>query len=408
MKIRNVTISRLFTVPACLIVFFVFQAFAEETLQIGLLCPLTGSYAKEARSQVNFAKMAAGQINAAGGVLGRRIEITVRDTRLSPTRAAQEAESLISNGVDFFIGGIYSSEVTAISLVARENNVLHVGLGGSNDLTGKYCNPYHFNLCPAGYQMARGTGDIVIDQLDIPKEWFAITVDYSWGHTTLASVEAMLEQKNGYLAGNAFVSLRESDFSAAITRAVTSGAPVLCIIVYGHGQAQLLNQIHDLGVKQKMLVVVIAANQEISAGLDPEVTENICVGLPWYWGLENKVTKQLSRDYMDVYGDPGDWPGALAWDSVHVIARAVSLAGSFVPEKVIPFLEGMEFETSKTLQKIRACDHRAIQDWYVGIGKPAALRQNMWDVYKIVGSADKNAIMTDCDDTGCLMHRDGD
>ena len=376
---------------------------AEEPFPIGLICPLTGPYAIEAQSQKEFALLAAREINAAGGVLGKPIDIRVEDTFLKPGMGIKKAEKLIQGGVRYLTGGLYSSSVTAISRVAHRNGVIHMGLGGSNDLTGKYCNSHHFNMCPAGYQMVAGTGSILIDRLGIPKDWFAITVDYSWGQTTLSSVGEMLETRQGSLVGNAFVAVKEQDFSAALVRAMASGARVLCLIVYGKGQAQLLQQLYDLGIKKKMRVVVIASNLNINAGLAPEVTQDIYVGLPWYWNLDNPVARRVNALYQETYGYPGDWPGAQVYDSIHVLAKAIEKAGSFDTGRVIPELEGMAFETSKTVSKIRACDHRVIQDWYVGIGKPVSRRESRWDIFDILGPVGGEALMLDCEHTGCRM-----
>lgn len=380
---------------------------ADDPVRIGLICPLTGHYGKEALSQKNFALLAAREINNAGGILGKKIEIVIEDTMLKPDQAVIKAEKLISQGVKYFIGGLYSSEVTAISQVASQNKVLHMGLGGSNTLTGIYCNKYHFNLCPAGYQMVRGLGNLVIDRLGLSKEWFTITVDYSWGHTTLDSVGKMLSAKGGTLVGNSYAALNETDFSASLVRALVSDARVLCIIVYGQHQAYLLQQIYDLGVKSKMDIVVIASNLGIITGLGPEVTENVYMGVPWYWNLEYPQTRELNQKYMDQYLEPGDWPGAQVYDSIHVIAAAIRNTGSFDPEKLIPEMEGMVFQTSKSSEKIRACDHRAIQDWYVGVGKSSIQRESKWDVLKILAGEGGEDLMDTCEETGCHMGKKG-
>jgi branched-chain amino acid transport system substrate-binding protein len=166
-----------------------------------------------------------------------------------------------------------------------------MGVGGSNALTGEKCNIHHFNLDTAAYQMDLGTGSIVIDKLELPKEWFTITVDYSWGHTCLESVKKMLSKRGGKVVGNVFVPVRAQDFSTALVKAVVSDAPVLCVIVYGSGQGKLLQQIYDLKVHTKMQIVVIASDLTIALNINPTAIEGVLVGLPWYWNLNNNTTK---------------------------------------------------------------------------------------------------------------------
>ena len=228
---------------------------AEEKMVVGVLCPLTGPYSFEAEGQANFAQLAAEEINAAGGVLGRKMEIVVEDTMLKPGIGVQKARKLIDQGVKYLTGGVSSSVVLAVSKVANEAGVLHLGIGGSNDLTGENCNKHHFNMDTAAYQMATGTGAIVVDQLKLPKDWFCITADYTWGHTCLDSVKRMLGKRGGKVVGNIMVPITEQDFSSALTKAMASNAPVLCVIVYGSGQGKVLQQAHEFGLKNKMKIV---------------------------------------------------------------------------------------------------------------------------------------------------------
>jgi branched-chain amino acid transport system substrate-binding protein len=379
------------------------DAMAGEDIVIGVLCPLTGPYSFEAESEANFAQIAADELNAAGGIMGRKVKIVVEDTMLKPGIGVQKARKLIDQGVKYFTGGVSSSVVLAISKVANEAGVLHMGIGGSNALTGKYCNKHHFNLDTAGYQMATGTGVVVVDELKLPKEWYCITADYTWGHTCLDSVKKMLEKRGGKVVGNIMVPIREQDFSSALTKAAGSGAPVLGVIVYGSGQGKLLQQAHEFGLKKKMKIVVVASDLTIATVAGPEAIQDVYLGLPWYWNLQIPTTQKINEKYVAKYGKPSSWTGAQAYDSVKVMAMAMEKAKSFEVAKLIPVLEGMEFETSKGPEKIRACDHRAIQQYFVGVGKSPGQMKSKWDVMKIIGETGGEKIMYTCEETGCQM-----
>jgi len=376
---------------------------AEDKIVVGVLCPLTGPYSFEAESEANFAKLAAEEINAAGGVMGKKIEIVVEDTMLKPGIGVQKARKLIENGVKYFTGGVSSAVVLAVSKVADEAGVLHMGIGGSNDLTGENCNKHHFNLDTAAYQMALGTGAIVVDKLGLPKEWYCITADYTWGHTCLDSVKKMLEKSGGKVVGNIMVPITEQDFSSALTKAAASGAPVLGVIVYGSGQGKLLQQAHEFGLKKKMKIVVVASDLTIATVTGGAAIEGVYLGMPWYWDLQIPTTIALNKKYVEKFGQPSAWTGAQAYDSVKVMAMAMEKAKSFDVAKLIPVLEGMEFQTSKGPEKIRACDHRAIQQYFVGIGKGPGEMKSKWDVMKVIGETGGEAIMDSCAETGCHM-----
>jgi branched-chain amino acid transport system substrate-binding protein len=298
---------------------------------------------------------------------------------------------------------VSSAVVLAISKVAHEAKVLHLGIGGTNDLTGPECNKHHFNMDTAAYQMATGTGAVVVDQLKLPKEWFCITADYTWGHTCLESVKKMLDKRGGKVVGNIMVPITEQDFSSALTKAKASNAPVLGVIVYGTGQGKLIQQAHEFGLKEKMKIVVVASDLTIATVTGGKAIEGVYLGMPWYWNLNNPVTQALNKKYVAAFGKPSAWPGAQVYDSVKVLAMAIQKAKTFDVEKLIPVLEGMEFQTSKGPEKIRACDHRAIQEWFVGIGKSPDKMKDKWDVMEVIGTVGGEGIMDTCAETGCKM-----
>lgn len=390
-------------VVAVCLVGYASQVQAKDKIKIGLLTPLTGPYSFEAQGEVNFAKLAAEELNASGGILGRQVQIVVEDTMLRPGIGVQKAGMLIEKGVKFLTGGVSSAVVLAVSKTAQQAGVLHMGIGGSNALTGSGCNRYFFDLDTAGYQMAMGTGAVVLDQLKLPKKWFCITADYTWGHTCLDSVKKMLAQRGGEVVGNIMVPIRETDFSSAITEAMASKAPVLCVIVYGAGQGKCLQQAYDFGLKKKMKIVVVASDLTIATVAGQKAVEGVYLGMPWYWNIQEPTTIALNKRYVAKYGKPSAWPGAQEYDSIKVLAKAIEETKSLEVNRLIPVLEGMEFQTSKGPEKIRACDHRAIQEYYVGIGKSPNEMANKWDVMNIVGKVGGEKIMYTCKETGCNM-----
>ncbi len=378
---------------------------AQEKIMIGLLTPLTGPYTFEAESQRDFAYLAVEEINANGGILGRKLDVLVEDTELKAGVGIVKAKKLIKQGVKYLTGGLSSSVVGAVSNIAHKAGVLHLGIGGANSLTGVYCNRHHFNLDPAAFQMAMGTGSVVLDKIGLPKDWFCITADYSWGHTTLDSVEKTLKARGGNVVGNVMTVIRENDYSSALVKAMISDANVLCVIVWGTGQVKLLEQAYEFGVQKKMDIVVIVSGLNIMENTHPDALHGVYMGVPWHWNIDNAKTETLNKKYLEKYSHPGDWPGALVYDSVMVLAAAMEKCASFDVDKIIPALEGLEFQTSKGPERIRACDHRAIQDWYVGIGKSSSAKVTKWDMLDIIGKIGGEEIMYSCEETGCNMKR---
>jgi branched-chain amino acid transport system substrate-binding protein len=148
---------------------------------------------------------------------------------------------------------------------------------------------------------------------------------------------------------------------------------------------------------------VVASDLTIATVTGGKAIEGVYLGMPWYWNLNNPVTQALNKKYVAAFGKPSAWPGAQVYDSVKVLAMAIQKAKTFDVEKLIPVLEGMEFQTSKGPEKIRACDHRAIQEWFVGIGKSPDKMKDKWDVMEVIGTVGGEGIMDTCAETGCKM-----
>src|SRR5450755_4461360 len=110
---------------------FIIKARGETPLRIGMIDPLTGVYAAVAQNEVMGAKLAVQQINAAGGILGRPIELLVEDSANDVGTGVQKARKLIERDqVTFLIGDVNSGIAAAIAQVTAEKKILHIVSGG--------------------------------------------------------------------------------------------------------------------------------------------------------------------------------------------------------------------------------------------------------------------------------------
>src|SRR5262249_61110219 len=120
----------------------------ETAPRIGMVDPLTGGYAAVAQNEVTGAKLAAAQINAKGGILGRPIELMVEDSANDVGTGVQKARKLIERDqVTFLIGDVNSGIAQAIAQVSNEKKVLHIESGGHTDtITRSHCkwNVYRY------------------------------------------------------------------------------------------------------------------------------------------------------------------------------------------------------------------------------------------------------------------------
>ena len=138
------------------------DAAAQSTIQIGLVQPLTGAFAAAGADVVNGAKIAADEINAKGGVLGKKLELITEDTKSNPTEAAAVAEKLIvRDKVPVLMGASASTATLAVMPKLMEYKVpMLVETSSSSKITTSG-NPYIFRIAPPSEVEAVVFGKIV-------------------------------------------------------------------------------------------------------------------------------------------------------------------------------------------------------------------------------------------------------
>ena len=155
-------------------------ALGQQAVKVGVVVPQTGPMALEAQEMLAATQIAVEDINAAGGVMGRKVETVIRDSEFKPEVAKRKATELIEvEKAAFLVGAIVGFEGIAMAEVGCKNDVI-VCFFGQNFLTvkGKMCK-YQFgnNLSP--YQTAAAAAHFV-DQQKMGKKWHMLANNYSW------------------------------------------------------------------------------------------------------------------------------------------------------------------------------------------------------------------------------------
>jgi ABC-type branched-subunit amino acid transport system substrate-binding protein len=409
MKIKNVPVLVLSLAVMMCVMGMAFKADAAgKPWVLGVIAPLTGPYADESEDQVRSATLAMDELNAAGGILGREIKMVVEDNRMKPSITIQKTRKLIEeDGVHVLVGGVSSSCALARNAEVQKYNVLNFGMAGTNDATGKACHRHFLTANPSATQMASGAASVFFEKFPHLKKWFFITADYSWGHTCYEYASKAVEKRGGTVVGNILSPLGCPDFTPYLTKAMQSGADVVDGIVYGADQQKLLTQAYELGLKKKMKIVMSVGCQTANYACGPTVMEGVYVGLPWDWSVPYPNARAYAEKCLKRFGRPPAWSPSNVYTSVIVGFDAVRRAGKppedFNAELCIWLLEGHRYRVTKGWEEIRACDHRAIQEYFVAVGKNEKQMENKWDMFEIIGTLNGPELMRTCEEAGCTL-----
>ena len=191
-----------------------------DVIKIGHLTPRTGFLGPLGEYAVMAADLAVEEINAAGGMMGRKIELLKEDS-VNPQTASTKAERMIERDkVACIIGEISSASCLTIAQVAQRNKTLFINTGGNSDaLRGKDCKRYMFHVESQNSMYVKTVGrSLLRDGLVKGKKWYSLTADYAFGHDLLKVAKRFMEANGGQFAGDDLVPTDATDFSAYLLK----------------------------------------------------------------------------------------------------------------------------------------------------------------------------------------------
>jgi branched-chain amino acid transport system substrate-binding protein len=378
--------NRLKTVLAVLLVgaagvMAVSAARAQEPIRIGVPMILSGAGAQFGLPVLKGAQMYAEEINAKGGVLGRKFEIIPRDTKARPDEAVRVSRELVvRERVHFLLGTFTSAEGTAVSAIAKDLKVLFMAPVPATD---RLTAPE--NLHPYVFRVAKNTTTEGRAAAEIMAKWpvkrvGTIAPDYAYGQDAAASFVEHIKKlrPDVQIVDQQWPKLNEPDYSAFVT-AQTAAKPeaVLSVICCGNFDA-FAKQARPLGyfeaLKHHFIGLGEAGSVESLRSLGKDypvgVWGNTYDAFNWDGGPAHqewiaRLKKYLGEEY------PSTWP-IQGYIAMQFLADAIKKAGGIDPLKVGEALKGMTIQSAQGPITIRAKDQQATRGmlWGQAVSDP--------------------------------------
>src|SRR3981189_3478441 len=175
-------------------------------------------------------RLAEDEINKAGGVMGRQLDITSEDS-VNPATAATKAQRMLEqDGATVLKGEINSASALTIMQVAARNKRLYMQIGARSDaLRGKNCNKYTFHVDIPSTVMVNAVGKALVrDNMMKDKKLYTLTADYIFGHDLARAAKILLDANGGKLIGDELVATDVTDFSPYLLKTRQSNPDVVC------------------------------------------------------------------------------------------------------------------------------------------------------------------------------------
>jgi branched-chain amino acid transport system substrate-binding protein len=341
---------------------------AQKPIKVGMPMPLSGPPALFGDPATKGALMFVEELNAKGGVLGRKIELLVRDSKADANEAVRVARELIlKDNVDFLVGTLTSAEGPAVSVVAKENKIVFIApIPKTDQLTAAdKLHPYVFRVAATTTMEGRSAAEIVA-------KWpvtrvATMSFDYAYGQdVTKAFVEHLKKVKPGVqIVDQQWPKLGEQDYNPFINAQMAKRPEAVFSSIWGGFFVTYSKQAKALGffdaIKYNFIGVGEAATPETTKSMGADYPVGIWGNSydAFYWGetaAHRDYVARLSKYLKDEY--PSSW-AIQGYIGMQFLAEAIKKANSTDSDKVAHALLGLAVETPVGKLTIREKDHQA-------------------------------------------------
>lgn len=342
---------------------------AQPSVMLGINYPLTGPYSVEGLDQIRAARMAVDEINREGGILGRRVVLSTRDSASDVLRTRLNIKQLIEEGCSMIFGGSSSAVAIASADICQKYQVPFFGtLTYSTATTLEAAHRVAFRECNNSWMSARVMADWLNEHFS-GKRYFYITADYTWGWTTEESFRRVTGTVDSVDHPRVLTPLGATDFAEALAQARAHGPDVLVMVLFGKDMAYALRQASDMGMSQCCQIVVPNLTLGMAERAGAKAMDGVMGTLPWNWKIPYKYgyTRGIEfvESFVQRYRRYPSTSGASAYTIVYEYKSAVERSGSLRSLEVIKALEGHTYQLLKDPQTWRALDHQSVQTVYM-------------------------------------------
>ncbi len=313
--------------------------------------------------------LAVEQVNAAGGVLGKKLEVVSRDDGANPGDAVRMADELVLNEhVDLLSGTILSHIGVAVTDYAKQHKVFFLASASLADrIVWESGNRYTFRLRPSTYTHAAVLVPYAANLKR--KRWVLLYPNYEYGQSAVASFKELLKkrQPDVEFVGDFAPPLGKID-AGSVAQAVADAKPeAIFNVLFGADLAKFVREgkTRDLfrGVE---VVSLLTGDPEYLEPLKDDTPEGWYVtGYPWYL-IKTPEHLEFLQAYQKAFNDHPRISSLVGYTTIKALAAGIARAGSTSSDALSKAFEGLEFSSPSGKVTFRGIDHQSTLGLYVG------------------------------------------
>jgi branched-chain amino acid transport system substrate-binding protein len=365
------------------------ESASAHPIKVGVITDQTGALSFMGIANANVAKMVIDDINANGGLLGRKVELYLEDSETTDSVGEAKAVKLVQQDhVDVILGGIYSSMRQAIKGPAVvEGKKLYIY---PEQYEGQECDPLVFCTGPVPAQQVEPLIPWLMQQTGA-KKFYLPSADYIWPRTLNNKVHEVVTANGGAIVGEEYFPLDHTDYAETIDKITSSGAEVVFNTIVPPGLTPFLELLYDSGFTRRGGSLVCTYFDENFLNLVPAAhVEGLYSCLDYYQSVSDPFSEELLSEYDRL--NPGNakftagsacsgmYRGLKLWES------AVREAGSLEQEDVLEALDHATIpEGPGGPAEMVSGQHHVRMNMYI-----AQARNGQFNVVKNLGTIDPN------------------
>jgi branched-chain amino acid transport system substrate-binding protein len=314
-------------------------------------------------------QLAVDEINAKGGVLGRKLNVITKDDGGRPADAVTAANELVSREeVVMIAGGFFSNVGLAVADYAKQKKMFYLaGEPLTDAMVWSSGNRYTFRLRPSNYMQAAMLAE---EAAKLPaKRWATIAPNYEYGQSAVKVFKELLSKKRPDIewVGEQWPPQGKIDAGPVIQAVAAMRPEAILNVTFGPDLVKLVREGNTRGLfKDRAVVSFLTGEPEYLDPLKEETpTGWIVTGYPWY-GIQTDAHNAFFKAYQAKFNDYPRLGSVVGYALVQAAAAIITKAGSTDTEKMIAAAEGISFPTPFGTSIFRAADHQATMGAYVG------------------------------------------
>ena len=334
-------------------------------------------------------ELAVDEINAAGGLLGRKVQLITRDDNASPGDAVRAAEELLAREkVDVLAGGFLSHIGLALGDFAKQRKVFFLaGEPLTDKMVWQNGNRYTFRLRPSTYMQV---AMLVPEAAKLKKKrWAIVYPNYEYGQSAAATFKQLLKaaQPDVEFVAEQAPALGKID-AGAVTQALADAKPdALFNVLFATDLAKFVREGNTRGLFQgREVVSLLTGEPEYLEPLKDETPNGwIVTGYPWY-GIQTPEHKAFFLAYHRKFNDHPYNGSVVGYTMMQALAAGITQAGSTDSEKLVTAFRGLKFSSPFGPVVFRAQDQQSTLGAFLGRTKNEGGKGVMVDYRYIDGA----------------------